>query len=35
MTLSGAISVFLNEVVEYQGIAFAVRRRFATDRGRK
>ena len=27
MTLSGAISVFINEVVQYQGIPFSIRRR--------
>ena len=27
MTLSGAISVFINEVVQYQGIPFNIRRR--------
>lgn len=26
MTLSGAISVFINEVVQYQGIPFSIRR---------
>ena len=31
MTLSGAISVFINEVVQYQGIPFAIRRRPVTN----
>ena len=30
MTLSGAISVFINEVVQYQGIPFNIRRRSMT-----
>ena len=31
MTLSGAISVFINEVVQYQGIPFNIRRRSTTN----
>ena len=31
MTLSGAISVFINEVVQYQGIPFTIRRRPVTN----
>ena len=31
MTLSGAISVFINEVVQYQGIPFNIRRRPAIN----
>ena len=31
MTLSGAISVFINEVVQYQGIPFNIRRRPMTN----
>lgn len=31
MTLSGAISVFINEVVQYQGIPFNIRRRSMTN----
>ena len=31
MTLSGAISVFINEVVQYQGIPFSIRRRPAIN----
>ena len=31
MTLSGAISVFINEVVQYQGIPFTIRRRPMAD----
>ena len=31
MTLSGAISVFINEVVQYQGIPFNIRRRSITN----
>ena len=31
MTLSGAVSVFINECVVYQGIPFAVRKRLAFD----
>jgi len=31
MTLSGAISVFINEVVQYQGIPFNIRRRAAAN----
>ena len=32
MTLSGAINVFINEVVMYQGIPFSLRRRVAANR---
>ncbi len=32
MTLSGAINVFINEVVMYQGIPFSLRRRPAASR---
>ena len=32
MTLSGAINVFINEVVMYQGIPFSLRRRPVADR---
>ena len=32
MTLSGAINVFINEVVMYQGIPFSLRRRPAVSR---
>ena len=32
MTLSGAINVFINEVVMYQGIPFSLRRRPAPSR---
>ena len=32
MTLSGAINVFINEVVMYQGIPFSLRRRPAANR---
>ena len=32
MTLSGAINVFINEVVMYQGIPFSLRRRPAAGR---
>lgn len=31
LTLSGAISIFINEVVQYQGIPFNIRRRFTTN----
>ncbi len=31
MTFSGAINIFINEVVRYQGIPFSLRRRPATD----
>ena len=31
LTLSGAISVFINEVVQYQGIPFNIRRRSMTN----
>ena len=31
MTLSGAINVFINEVVMYQGIPFSLRRRTAAN----
>lgn len=33
MTLSGAINVFINEVVMYQGIPFSLRRRPAANHG--
>jgi len=33
MTLSGAINVFINEVVMYQGIPFSLRRRPAVNHG--
>ena len=33
MTLSGAINVFINEVVMYQGIPFSLRRRPAVSHG--
>lgn len=33
MTLSGAINVFINEVVMYQGIPFSLRRRPVVNRG--
>ena len=32
MTLSGAINVFISEVVMYQGIPFSLRRRVAANR---
>ena len=31
LTLSGAISIFINEVVQYQGIPFNIRRRSMTN----
>ena len=31
MTLSGAISIFINECVKYQGIPFTIRRRPSVD----
>jgi len=33
ITLSGAINVFINEVVMYQGIPFSLRRRTFANRG--